>query len=389
MYSDNTTISNGKRAFVISPQLWGKMMISKHHYAVEFAKMGFDVFFINPPKENKLFSPINIEISQTDFDRLWIVNHNLIFSYYFKFHIPWLHHLLIYFQRFLLIKKLGKPDLILSFDLTNNFPFRGLKCKKIFFAADEPKRRQNFVSAMGADLIVSVSRHILDLYDTFYPTCPKILINHGLSTDFLNIPKSLSKKYLGINIGLSGNFLFNDIDYNTLCQIICENQNIYFHFYGVYKKEESNIGYDDSSEIMETLSKLKSKPNVYFHGILSKIDLAIELNQMDAFLICYSPEKGQSSGSNSHKILEYLSTGKTIISSNFSFYENLDLFSMNSKRQSNEGLSELFKASINNLEMLNNTEMQTLRINYARKFTYNLNTHFLLEKVGYYSKLIY
>jgi hypothetical protein len=121
-----------KTALIVSPQAWGKMFISKHHYAVELSKLGYKVFFINPPKEKKIGSWCNISIEKSAFENLWILSHTLFFSSYLKFHFSWLFNRLVYIQRWIILRKTGNPDLILSFDLSNNFPLKGLKCKKIF-----------------------------------------------------------------------------------------------------------------------------------------------------------------------------------------------------------------------------------------------------------------
>lgn len=362
----------GKKAIVVSPQLWGKMFISKHHYAVELSKLGFEVFFVNPPKETKLGGLPRVKIEATEYENLVTVNHTLFFSNYFKFHLPFLHHILIFVQRWLLLKKIGKPDIILSFDLTNNFPLKGLVCKKIFFAADEPRAEQNFVSARNADLIVSVSQHILDLYEKYFPKTKKLLINHGLSEEFLNIPRDLPKKDNGINIGLSGNFLFNDIDYPVLLQIVEENPEVKFHFYGNHSTE-SNISADSSKANLDFLQQIKFSTNCIFHGVLGKRELALELNQMDAFLICYDPQKGQSSGSNSHKILEFLSTGKVIFSSHFSYYEGTNLFVMNTSREDNSLIIKLLHKGISDLNQLNNSHLQEVRKGFSQENSYDQN----------------
>jgi hypothetical protein len=267
----------------------------------------------------------------------------------------------------------------MSFDLTNNFPYLGLKCKKIFFAADQPRNKQHYKSARKADLIVSVSQHILDMYKRCYPLSRMLLINHGLSYEFINIQTCLPPKYKGINIGLSGNFLFNDIDYSTLIEIIESNICIQFHFYGNHSSD-CNIGADSSYKNVEYVNQIKRYPNCYFHGVLGKRDLAIELNYMDGFLICYNPQNSQSSGSNSHKILEYLSTGKVLVSSNFSHYQGTHLFEM-CKERSNVQLNKIFKNVILDLAMHNRNEIQINRRQFAQSNTYENN---LSKIISYY-----
>jgi hypothetical protein len=366
-----------KTAIIVSPQAWGKMFISKHHYAVELSKLGYKVFFINPPKEKKIGSWCNISIEKSAYQNLWILSHTLFFSSYLKFHFSWLFNRLVYIQRWIILRKTGNPDLILSFDLSNNFPLKGLKCKKIFFSADEPKSKQNFVSANDANLIVSVSQHILDLFQRALPSTPQLLINHGLSDEFLNITECESKKYEGINVGLSGNFLFNDIDYPKLHRITKMNPFISFHFYGSHSEELSNIGSSNNLGNHGYLEKIKNLSNTVFHGVLSKLDLAQELHQMNAFLICYDPINGQSSGSNSHKILEFLSTGKVIYSTHFSYYEGMkDLLEMTINEKVDETL--LFS----NLQELNHPKLMSKRISYAKAHTYSLNCKIILAQIN-------
>ncbi len=362
--------SKQKIALVVSPQNWGRMYISKHHYSIELAKLGYSVYFLEPPTETKIFSFPKIKIENSEIKNLKIVKSTLFFSYYFKFHVPFLHNFLIKLHRNILLKKIGTPEIIFSFDLTNNFPFKGLNGKKIFFAADEPILKRNLKSAEGADKIVSVSQHILDIYQNTYPDIEKILIDHGVSDDFFQNHSSSSKKYEGINIGLSGNFMFSDIDYKCLRKIISDNSSLNFHFYGPNTIEESNIGADFSLNYQEFYNFIKDSNNVTLHGVLAKRNLAIELNLMDAFLICYRPENSQSSGSNSHKILEYLSTGKLIISTNFTRYVNTDLFEMYDSR-SNENFSNYFKQKISEIGIYNSHELISKRKKYASDFQYS------------------
>ena len=171
---------------------------------------------------------------------------------------------------------------------------------------------------------------------------------------------------------MSGNFLFNDIDYPVLLQIVEENPHVKFHFYGNHSTE-SNIGADSSKANLANLEQIKHRPNCIFHGVLSKRELALELNQMDAFLICYDPQKGQSSGSNSHKILEFLSTGKVIFSSRFSYYEGTDLFVMNTSRVDNTLLLGLFQEGISDLNQFNNSHRQEVRMVFSQENSYDQN----------------
>ena len=44
-------VLKGKTILILSPQSWGKMFVSKHHYAIGLAKKGAVVYFLNPPDQ--------------------------------------------------------------------------------------------------------------------------------------------------------------------------------------------------------------------------------------------------------------------------------------------------------------------------------------------------
>jgi len=41
-----------KLILILTPQSWGNMLLAKHHYAIELAKSGNRVYFLNPPDNN-------------------------------------------------------------------------------------------------------------------------------------------------------------------------------------------------------------------------------------------------------------------------------------------------------------------------------------------------
>jgi hypothetical protein len=49
------TVLKNKTILVISPNNWGTMHISKHHYAIELARLGNSVYFLNPPNQEITF----------------------------------------------------------------------------------------------------------------------------------------------------------------------------------------------------------------------------------------------------------------------------------------------------------------------------------------------
>jgi hypothetical protein len=364
---------HNKTILLISPQSWGNMFLSKHHYAIELAKRGNKVYFLNPPKKNGTHQKETIEIISSELSsNLFLIDHKIWFSDKIKFHAMPLFHALMRSHVNKIKKKIPEVvDIVWSFDLGNYYPFHffGKQPHKIFHPVDEPLNETAIHSAKGCDIIFSVTNEILEKYKNF--SAPKYFINHGVSEEFLRIVDTNRLPGDPIHVGFSGNLLRNDIDKETLQKIIEENGNIIFDFFGSYKRSQTNIGGDENEGSEKFISFLRSKTNVTLHGTLSQQMLADKLHQMNAFLICYDIKKDQSKGTNYHKIMEYLSTGKVIVSNNVTTYQNEpDLVMMNDGRENNLQLPALFKKVMNDLDHYNNADFQQKRIAFAKVNTY-------------------
>lgn len=156
------------------------------------------------------------------------------------------------------------------------------------------------------------------------------------------------------------------LDIPILETIISSHHNIEFHFFG----EPTRIGV--SAKMDSWHEFLTVQKNVICHGNLGVAELASNLKNMDAFLFCYKPDYINYHAENSHKVLEYLSTGKVIISTWLSVYEHLDLYPMTTKNK-NEDLPVLFNQIMENLELWNTRKAVTRRKNYALNNSYRQN----------------
>lgn len=272
----------GKCILLISPQSWGKMFISKHHYAVELAKMRNTVYFLNPPNR-KLHANISIKASE-EYEGLYIIDHKLWFPYRIRYHTKGLFHFLMQWHIKKILASMDRAaDIIWSFDLNNLYPFRLFPASayKIFHPVDEPLTQSAIEAAQGAGTIISVTQEILQKY-AGYPV-PKYLINHGLSEDFFNHSPTV-KNNGEIRVGFSGNLMRQDIDRETLLAIIAGNPFVIFECWGSYKKKDGNIGGDADEHTQTFVKKLQSFPNVILHGVVPSSKLASELQRMDALL---------------------------------------------------------------------------------------------------------
>lgn len=360
-----------KTILIVSPQAWGNMFISKHHYALELARRGNTVYFLNPPGEgNPKTRKVEIHPSGI-LPGLFFITHSLWFPYRLKFHALPLFHFLMSYQVKKIQKKIGSPvDIIWSFDLGNLYPFRffnGIPIK-IFHPVDEPLNPAAINSAAGADIIFSVTTEILGKYKQF--GLPGYFINHGVSENFL-LAIAGTNDGTAVRIGFSGNLLRNDVDREIFLQIIRENPDIYFECWGSYRDNHSNIGGVSDVNTQKFITDLLQQPNLILHGPVSTDRLSNEIRNMDGFLICYDIKKDQSGGTNYHKIMEYISTGKVIISNNVTTYATRpDLVRMVDSREDNRDLPVLFKDIVSRLDHFNSPELIRKRMSFAKDNSY-------------------
>ncbi len=367
---------------ILTPQAWGKMKLAKHHYAIELAKAGNEVYFLNPPDNHRWsWSRKRIQVKSDEHQRgLFIIDQQLYFPYRIKFHARKIYNRLVKKQIRDILRAIHKPiDIIWSFDIGNLFPlsYFDKNIFKIFHPVDEPSDNNAIIAASGANVLFSVTREIIEKYKDF--KIPSEFINHGISEEFLGNLFIRPAKGQPINVGLSGNFLRPDLDRQILIQIVRGNPECRFHFFGIYMTADSNIGSSEDAEVKAFIDRLQDFTNAEFHGVLKTKELAMALNRMDALLICYDMQLDQSKGTNYHKVMEYLSTGKVIISNNITTYQEYpELIRMNESREDNKLLPALFRDTITNLFHWNSDLLMNQRKSFANKNTYSHQ----LERIG-------
>ncbi|HLX67117.1 MAG TPA: hypothetical protein VKR41_08980, partial [Puia sp.] len=228
-----------------------------------------------------------------------------------------------------------------------------------------------------ADALISVSQVILDHYKDTAP--PKLFIHHGLGHHFADRSGRLLQNNEfaraannPIKVGYTGNLLRAGMNTAIAREIIETHPGIEFHFWGPYSMADNNvtsIGHTTPQELLEFIEFLKGQGNVFLHGVVSQQELAERLFEMDAFLFIYSPRTEMNGASNSHKLLEYMSTGKVIIATHVSSYAGSDLLEM-SDPMGEQRLPVIFDAVIRDLAVYNSAERQIGRIRFALDNTY-------------------
>lgn len=181
---------NNKTVYIISPESWGGMKVSKHHYALELAAQNCKVFFIQPP----ILSNNGIEIiSVPENPLINIVKYKPIFRG--KRFLPGIiFSWLVKLQAKALVKAIGlKPDVVWSFQ---GYLFEDLRNFKspvnIFFAADQFLYDALPGEIASSDLSLAVSDSI---YERMKQSVKKVFqLNHGLQEAFVEKAKKLLEK---------------------------------------------------------------------------------------------------------------------------------------------------------------------------------------------------
>lgn len=358
-----------KTIVIISPQKWGKMHISKHHYAIELAKRNNTVYFLNPPIRQ--FLPKN-QIEKKN-DNLFIVNYSYFFPYNLRFHARKLFDKLQAIQIKNLLKKIESIDIVWCFE-TNGFSDLSIFNSKfsIYHPVDNINGNNQKSLLETSDFVFSVSDVIIQDLQKINPEKKINFINHGLSDYCLNKITKPKKNRDDNNkkktVYFIGNLLLTSLDRPVTKKIILENKDVNFVFIGSYKP--SNVSGLTNSEDEKFIHFLRNQKNVLLKGIMHPKNAINEIHKADILLVLIDPQKDINKGSNSHKILEYLSTGKVIVANHISTYVKKRYLIEMVDEMHNENLPALFQNVINNLEHYNSPELQKKRIEFALDNTY-------------------
>lgn len=375
-----------KVVYLISPQNWGVMKVSKHHYALELAERGNRVFFIEPPSLTA--SGVQVRASQ-EHPNLNIVTYKPVFRGK-RFLPSFVFKLLIRAQIFLLIQKTGsKPDVVWSFSgfLFENLNWFGAE-KSIFFMADLFAEKKLPGELYRADLVLGVSDTICQLLQKSNREIH--FINHGLNRFFeeqakqnlLNIQPNRLIPSGRIQVGYVGNLRMEALDRETMKDVVSQFIEIDFIFWGSYELRDANLGGTQDAATEQFISFLKKQPNVELRGPTETNRLVKEVQNMNLFWLCWRLGAMELwDGSNSHKIIEYLSTGRPIVSHNVSTYNNTDLFYM-LPGPSNENYLILLGTALNTAKKGEPLELIKSRLEFSIMNSYSKHLQKIEELIS-------
>jgi hypothetical protein len=346
---------SAKTILILSPEPWGLNFVSKHHYALELSNNN-RVYFLNPPSSGRRIQKIN--------ENLGVINYRpgirginrlpaILKNYMNKLDIRKLENLC----------QVKQFDIIWSFD---PFRFQNLKLFRspltIYHAVDVHNTPFEKETASTAHIAFTTCEIIRD---RILPENPNVYnIGHGVPDHFL-IPdrdREIHHPAGKLKVCMMGNLL-RKIDFKALFSLIEKYKEAEFHFIGPHSS--SNLSKDDvnTSEI----DKLKSFENTFLHGSVQQEQLPGLLNTMDLFLILYREDENPASRANPHKLLEYLATGKMILS--YELATNLDSKDL-IKITTGHDLEKDFNIVIENLSDQNAEKRMKDRKKIAARNTY-------------------
>jgi glycosyltransferase involved in cell wall biosynthesis len=349
-----------KNILIISPQDWEHISVSKHHYALELAALGNIVYFLDPPSEKGKYK--NVELEQIN-ENLTVIHNSISFPYKFKFYAFIVFNFLMRFHAKKIRLQLPKIDVVWSFATTYTNLNSFNADLNIYHQVDNLQDQNYEKPVKSAHFVFGVTPDILERLNHLN----KHLIGHGLSQIFTQTNRDSYQSGAKLNVCYCGNLNLKSLDKNLLLSLISNYKEIIFHFIGPY--DLNDLDFDTGNYF----SGLQNAENLILYGKKTPEEIASIYKGMDAFLICYDKtstfEQSRNKVYNSHKILEYLSTGKVIISTNVGAFVNCDIIEM-TQEDSNQNYLKLFKKVTGNIEMYNSEELINKRREFAFASTY-------------------
>lgn len=307
---------NRKVIYIISPEPWGTNFVSKHHYASLLSENN-EVFFLNPPTNNYCLTTVNSCLTVVDYTLPKGLNR--------------LPQGIRFFVQQCLAKQLMKklllptPDIIWSFDpyVFQNLKSFNSKAVKIYHPVDVHYTNLEFDLIKSANVVFSTAHLILDKFKVIDK--PKYFINHGLANHFIQLENPLDEfdfidEDKAIKIGYVGNLRYLHLDYLKLFQTIESHPTCHFYFVGPY--ESSNLN-QSQKQFDDEIEQLKKYDNVFLLGANPSSKIPSFLSKMDMLWMCYKGAEKPAEMANPHKMLEYLSSGKPVVTHYIDEYKDL------------------------------------------------------------------
>lgn len=329
-------------------------MLSKHHYAIELARRGNDVIFIEPWHPGKILAEVNEHPGIRLFP--WRTFRGLR-------KIPPMIGRQLSRREMLKISSMsgGIPDVIWSFDNSRFFDLNVLN-ENVYTIHHMVDLNQDFElarAASSAKMCLATTQfidHRLRPYNTNTHN-----IGHGC--DLQTYP-AWQKKEGKIKIVYAGNLLIPLLDRARILKAVERFDGAEFIFAGAY--DAGAVNKRVNKEAKQFVDELRAHENVTLTGPLVGEAYHSLLSSADLFILAYSSDHYEQVA-NPHKIPEFLSTGRAIISNVLDSYKDTGLVEM---ADDEETWMELLGSAIQHVDDYNAPSEQKKRREWAEAHSY-------------------
>ena len=251
---------------IVSPQPWNHIAISKHHYAIELARRGNQVLFVNPPNE-QLHQ--HFRVSDTTTPNVRCLEYRRPWFYRLRFHWRGLYDLLMAQYIGGILRRVGfRADLCWCFEFNLFSRLDAFGARSNIFNPVDPLSAVNQTNlARHADLVLTVSQQIANSMMQVRPDVH--VLGHGLSEDFakyararLAAPAEAQVENRKIRVGYTGNLMRKPLNRSVLKQLIVSQAEVEFHFWGPFDTAPAE------NAAVEFIRFVQSPPHVHLHGKL-------------------------------------------------------------------------------------------------------------------------
>lgn len=354
--SRNTRLID-KVILLISPEPWSHIFVSKHHYARKLAERGNQVFFLNPPSDQ-------YEVSDTDLVNLKTLDYTGFTSglrYMPGIVRKWITKKV--YSR--LMNATGTAfDVVWSFDNSVFFDFDALpeEVLKISHIVDLNQDFQLDRAASSADICFCVTNGILHKLKN--ANKKSFFINHGYNHTIKEIEKIQLPGDNKLKAIYLGNLAMPHLDWQIVNQAAGRLKSLDFVLIGPGKElvdEQMDPQHIWKKELFE-------KENVLWLDRIRSSQIMSHLQAADILLIAYQ-EKYREEQANSHKLLEYLGSGKTIVATFTSQYA--DYAHLINMEHQNDKWVDLLAKLVANDNLRTDPKLNEQRIELALANTYD------------------
>jgi|GEM_PF-538476 len=321
-----------KSVLLIGTELWGKVFVSKHHYAVNLAKDN-QVWYVNPvniPWSWKHLIRIPVQVVETEYAGLKVITYGNVFPRLNK--LPrWLQawNFSRVARRIMSSIQLSDQPVVWNFDLGRFFDPKVFSPRisilhlvelldHVFFRDAYRFRHE---SCVNADIIFCVADKIATQVANVVDTPKFYFVNHGADIPSfeanLTVPPASLPGTNGIKAGFVGNFQVS-FDFSLLETLA--NQFPHVDFVMIGPVQISNLG-AQKPEVVAAISRMDALPNVFFVGAVPSDEIMRYLLPMDVNLILYD-DNYTDGHCNAHKMMSYFYAGKVIVSSFMDQYKD-------------------------------------------------------------------